>query len=297
MNLVISANDKYITPAKVMLTSFMLNNPQEMHSVYFIYNAVQEENLKELETLVNHYRARFIPILVDENSFSGFIQTERFPINVYFRLLIPYYLEETEDRALWMDVDLVVNKSLEVFYYQPFDGKYLIACRDVGAQDRPALFGCPDGTAYINSGVLLINAAAMRKIPLSEYYRFCSKYKDVILWPDQDILNGMFAPHIKALDNNLYNCQVTMSLKYHNLQTARETIPVVHFVGANKPWHLKYYLAAGEVWDYYYLITSNKSALYSFAYRSSRYILRFCNRCIVPFVHAIRRWVKNIISQ
>lgn len=40
MNVFISADDKFILPAKVMLTSFLVNNPQEFRHVFFAQRCV-----------------------------------------------------------------------------------------------------------------------------------------------------------------------------------------------------------------------------------------------------------------
>lgn len=51
MNVFISADDKFILPAKVTLTSFLVNNPQEFHHV-FLHSGVRDENIEALCTLV-----------------------------------------------------------------------------------------------------------------------------------------------------------------------------------------------------------------------------------------------------
>ena len=73
MNLFISADDKFMLAAKVMLTSFFVNNTQENHNVYFMYSSVKDENLTELNKLVESFNSKFIPVMIKESDFEGFI--------------------------------------------------------------------------------------------------------------------------------------------------------------------------------------------------------------------------------
>lgn len=283
MNLFISADDNFLLPAKVMLTSFLVNNRQEFHNIYFLYSSMQQENLSALNDLVSRYEARFIPVFMDESDFSGFHTTKAFPLLVYFRLMIPHHLPESEDRAIWMDVDLVVNGSLEEFYHQNLGDNYLAACRDIGAQERPALLGCPPDTAYVNTGVLLYNVAAMRRYALSDFYQYYLDHRQNILWPDQDIINGMFAGKIKVWDCDIYNVQIVYSPESpkYDLPLLRSSARVIHFIGRFKPWKKDSLCTPCAIWDDYYLMTSGQNALYALYYRTSRRFLRWFQREVV----------------
>ena len=279
MNLFISANDKFILPAKVMLTSFLMHHPTQIHHIYFLYSAVQEENLSMLEHLVRDHGSAFHPVQLQESDFSGFKCTSRFPLLVYFRLLACHYLPESEDRALWMDVDLVVNGSVQAFYDQDFEGNAIVACRSISEQDRPLLFGHPEGTVYCNAGVMLYNAAVLRTYQLSDFYAYYQAHEDLILWQDQDILNGMFGGKIKALDNSTYNVQIRCGSggAPYTLRYLQEEAKVIHFIGKIKPWHRMYFHRAASLWEQYYLKTCRKEGLQALCYRAAG----SCRRCLV----------------
>lgn len=293
MNVFISADDKFILPAKVMLTSFLVNNPQEFHHVYFLHSGVRDENIEALCTLVGSYEAELIPVQIRESDFHGFKHTEQFPLLVYFRLLVCRCLPQTEDRALWLDVDLIVNGSLQEFYHQDFAGNAIVACRDISAQDRPVLLGHPAGTAYINAGVMLYNAAILRRYSLEDYYAYYLAHEDVILWQDQDIINGMFGRQIKVLDNRVYNVQIRWSFRARlcSLGYLRKQAKIIHYIGKEKPWHPQYFLRAAALWDHYYLKTCNKGWLYGTGYRMAQ----SCRRALIAvFIHPLRVLYKKL---
>lgn len=261
MNIFISADDKYTHPAQVMLTSFLINNNSEKHTIYFLHNNTQQSNIKKLENIVKRFNSEFVPLKITTESFENFIATERFPVNIYYRLSIPSLLPETEERALWLDVDLVVNDSLKTFYYQDFEGKAFVACKDIeNREEHLKKLGLSPDTDYINSGVILFNLPIMRQYTLNDYYDFFISHKDAIIWPDQDILNGVFTKKIKVLNNDRYNVQVS-NWRFkgeHDLNN----VAIVHYIGNSKPWFKEYTNLAAEIWDKYHAHTFNKGAFY-----------------------------------
>lgn len=274
MNIFISADDNYIQAAQVMLTSFFMNNRIECHNIYFMYCSVREDNLRLLQKLVIKNNAIFIPVHIQTSMFEAFMQTDRFPVEVYFRLLIPKLVPEKEERAMWMDVDLVVNGELDEFYYQDFEGKEFVACRDIcNRPEKLRLLGCSEKAIYINSGVLLFNISQMKKYCIGNYYKFYQDHEDAIFWPDQDILNGMFEGKIKILDCDLYNVQVS-NWRFKN-QYDLEQAAIIHYTGESKPWFKTYTNAAARMWDYYYAKTFNCGRLYLFRRRIHRWMQKW----------------------
>lgn len=276
MNIFISANDNYIYAARVMLTSLFLNNPQP-HNIYFMYSMVSQENLRVLEQLVQNYGGTFIPTRIDNSRFQDFIATDRFPAEVYYRLLIPSLAPESATRALWLDVDLVVNRPLDEFYGQDLEDYVFSACRDIGDYETHLRsLSCPPGTIYINSGVILFNLEQMRTYQLQDYHNFYLSHKESIIWPDQDILNGMFCGQIKIWDCDLYNVQVS-NWRFHG-QYDLDNAHIVHYIGNSKPWFPTYTNSAARIWDHYHRIAFGKGSAYL--------VSRQCHRALEKFFHS-----------
>lgn len=278
MNIFISADDKYTHPAQVMLTSFLINNNSEKHTIYFLHNNTQQSNIRKLETIVKRFNSEFIPLQITSEGFEDFVSTDRFPVNIYYRLSIPSLLPENEERALWLDVDLVVNDSLRNFYYQDFEGKAFAACKDIENREEHLnkLELSPD-IDYINSGVILFNLPVMRQYTLNDYYNFFISHKDAIIWPDQDILNGVFAKKIKVLNSDRYNVQVS-NWRFKG-EYDLNTVAIVHYIGNSKPWFKEYTNSAAEIWDKYHALTFNKGKFYIFSKKIHR---KFENKIFAP---------------
>lgn len=261
MNLFISADDNYIQPAQVMLTSFLINNKTEKHTIYFMHSTTLKSNIEKLESIVKSFGSDFVAIQITLESFKDFVATERFPVNIYYRLSIPSFLPEDEERALWLDVDLVVNDSLSDFYNQDFNEKAFVACKDIeNREEHLKKLGLSPDSDYINSGVILFNLPLMREFTLNDYYEFFVEHKDVIIWPDQDILNGIFSNQIKVLENNIYNVQISNWRFKGELDLNQ--VAIIHYIGNSKPWFKTYTNPAAKIWDKYYAITFKKGKSY-----------------------------------
>ena len=289
MNIFISADDKYIEPAQVMLTSFFKNNSSETHTIYFMHRNTKQSNIEKLECIVKSFNCEFVPLQITPDNFKDFTATDRCPIEIYFRLSIPTLLPETEERALWLDVDLVVNKSLVDFYNQDFEGNAFVACRDTYAKEEHVKnLGLTSCAEYINSGVILFNLPVMRETSINDYYDFFVKNEQVIDFPDQDILNCVFENRIKISDSNYYNVQV-LDWRYNDDYDLNK-VSIIHFVGPFKPWTKSYTNPAAQIWDKYHALTFHKGGFYIFSRKVHR---RFEKKLFAPLRKFVMKTYTN----
>ena len=159
MNILVSFSDAYVLPTKVMLKSLIMNNGDAFLHVYVIYEKLTERSIQSIRELESPMvRFRFIQISYDD--FSFFPVTLHFSRDSYVRLFVQNYLDDSIDRILYLDGDMIVNKSIESFYHQDFDGKCYVAVEDCGwgrfVQKQKEL-NMPLGAPYVNTGVLLMN--------------------------------------------------------------------------------------------------------------------------------------------
>lgn len=296
MNIFIAANDNYIYAAKVMLTSFFVNNPYS-HNIYFMHSSVSQENIQSLKQLVQTFGATFLPIQVVESNFQSFVSTDRFPAEVYYRLIIAEIAPKEETRALWLDVDLVVNGSLDDFYTQDINNHAFIACKDIcDRRDHLRNLSCPAETVYINSGVILFNLERMRNYSLQDFCSYYLAQKDSIVWPDQDILNGMFCEQIKVLDCDKYNVQVS-NWRFHNEYDLNDAI-IIHYVGNSKPWFRTYTNSAAHMWDRYHCIAFHEGSVYLLSRRLHRLLEKYFHGPFRTFrarLYTRHPWIRKLV--
>lgn len=161
----------------------------------------------------------------------------------------------TSEKALYLDYDLIVNGSLDVFFNLELGENYIAASVDdlgLNAGNRGKCF---------NAGVMLINVPLWKNIGVSA--KALALSKEIIHNvpdADQSILNILFKDRWLELDNN-FNYLVGAEIYYVNrnlpnlMRRKENEVPlVVHYNTGNKPWKLKYDLPLRELyWKYYFL--------------------------------------------
>ncbi len=271
MNLLISANNTYLSPLKIMLTSFCESNQNEHHHIYFLYGDVDEKELLSIGAYFEkHYDVTFTATKINTEDFKQFPISHHFSIETYYRFLVTDILPMEEDRVLWLDIDIIVKKSLYDFYYQDFQGNMIAACKSINKNPQTLLdqLGCPAGTVYFNAGVILFNLKLIRtKYTVDDFFSYYVSHKDRITWLDQDILNGVFALQTRIHDYHLYNYQMFNEecLQKSDLKFIETHTAIIHYIGAKKPWHSEYQNPCKKYWRKYtdiYKKKNNKIAFY-----------------------------------
>ena len=255
MNIVISCNDAYMIPARILIDSIAAHN-QEV-SLWLIYDDVSEDNLAALKRQTDEYRWEFHPVRIPDPFLSLVSKLPCFSYfskEIYYRLFMPWIMVNC-DRALYLDCDMMVQGSLEKLYLSDL-GKNLVGAvldickwdREKGAE-RLRLKG-----DYFNSGMLLLQLGLIRKQMTGEemldQIRVISE-KFELLYPDQDIINIIYDGKIQKLDRK-YNYGAGNSIRY-KLRNRNELLDavIVHFFMANKPWKNEYCLFyMKEYWNY-----------------------------------------------
>lgn len=251
MNIMIGINNKYVFPAKVMLTSLCENNSFEKHDVYVLHDKrnLTDEDIISIKELERQYSINVHPVEVNADIFESFPVGYHFSIETYFRFLSQEFLPNTVERILWLDVDMIILKSLYEFYYQDFEGKSIVACRTNNPDASSFLRRlCVEPTAgYFNAGIILFNMKRVfEKITLQTYSSCMERLKERILWLDQDILNAVYAYDKKLIENQVYNytlfsdTHVSPQMKKY----IEDNVYVLHYIGGDKPWHVFYKNAA-----------------------------------------------------
>ena len=252
MNVVITVDDDYIRPALIMLESLFEQTKAELH-IYLLHSNVCGENLRRLAAHVERLGGAFTDVKVPPELFEGAVVTKYFTKEMYYRLLIPRLLPD-EERALYLDPDIIIFRSVEEFYASDFEGRMMIAVPDflgdVYYPDRKKNLGLSDGYRYINSGVLLFNIPLMReRFDLDDMFRFMETCGLTLEYPDQDLINVYLKDEIRYAPRKYnYTTEYVGTgdfLKYllspGYRRSERERVVIAHYMGKCKPWKPSYY--------------------------------------------------------
>ena len=163
----------------------------------------------------------------------------------FFRYFIPQFV--TEEKALYLDADIIVRDSIEELFLEDFDGFSIAAVEDDFKKNT------------FNSGVMLIDVDAWRREGITEKLLQLTNEFHESSYGDQGILNRLFQNNWKKLPQK-YNFMVGMDTVARNYgidSWYTESIKVeneakiIHYTGI-KPWRLVNLNRFRKEWWYYY---------------------------------------------
>lgn len=261
MNIALSLNSKYVRYAYVMLTSLLENNAKDLELyIYFLHSELTEEERKCLGQLVESHGGQSTFLCVNKERFpKNCPVTEWWSLEAYYRLLLPELLPEETERILYLDVDIIVNKSVEDLFHMDFEDALLCACEDSNkapfSDRRDIIFEkqIQEGFTYFCSGVLLMNIKKLKEnYCFDDYMKLADFINYGMVAPDQDLLNLMHYREVKFFDGNKYNLFAKVAYNHDvHYEEVKAEVAIIHFAGP-KPWqgqHVHYDIEQ-LWWDY-----------------------------------------------
>ncbi len=245
-SLLVTLDENYIEQMKVLMTSIYINNPKEIFNVYLIHSGIDDEKLDDLESNLSKFSYKFFPIKAEDGLFSSARVTDRYPKEMYYRLLAGELLPENLDKIIYIDPDILVINSLKEIWEMDISGFLFAAASHTGKTDMANNVNkirLGTDTDYYNSGFLLINLKnAREEIVPEEIFAYADRnYKNLLL-PDQDILNAMYGDKVLPLKDSIYNYDARNYSSYllrskgeEDLEWVMENTVVLHFCGRDKP--------------------------------------------------------------
>lgn len=271
MNILVTVDSNYVRPLKVMLTSFFTYHKNE-NQIYLLYSNVKETELAELRNMIEERGSRFFPVRMEENLLSNVPVFRYFTKEMYYRLFAGVMFLG-KDKMLYLDPDILIRGSLEELYETDIEENVLAGVADYAINHMTELsmhkeeLGMEEREQYINSGVLVLNLKELRKrFRGKDIERIVKEKGDLLLYPDQDIINLLFRGRIKVLERK-YNYNTGYGsfgkmLKYiaGGFIKEKQYPVIVHYMGASKPWHPEYYGKFGKEYRSYLKLFPSQNA-------------------------------------
>lgn len=247
IDLLFTSDENYAPHMLVALLSIKLNNPDNDFKVWLIHESISDRTLAQIQKITDQLGFEFVAVKVDGSQWQGAPTVERYPKEMYFRLLAGEILPSDLHKVLYLDPDvLVINPLAELWETDienyVFAAASHIALIDVSTPVNKLRLNMDN--SYFNSGIMLINLDQARaKIRWNDINDTIKKYADFLLLPDQDILNTLYGkytleiPEIKwNYDARMYARYLTKSLGKYNIHAVMQDTAILHFAGQPKPW-------------------------------------------------------------
>lgn len=246
IHIVLAADSNYIIPVTVVLQSIFDNNQEEDINIYLLYleNTLEDKDLKFLANCVQQRKSNFIRLKVKQEQISGFPET-RHGKAALLRLCLPDLLPEL-DKILYLDGDIIVNGNLSPLFSLDITSYYVAAGKDSAGiynRDYPISLGIASTHFYYNSGIILLNLAAFRKMDLiGEMNKFTHENYQRISSPDQDFLNyicqnkTLYIPPKYNMNYAVEKDILAQIWSKEEIREAKKSPVIIHYIGPVKPW-------------------------------------------------------------
>ena len=170
----------------------------------------------------------------------------QYKTNIHYSVFLRYFTATfvEEDKALYLDCDIVVTRDLSEIFAVDLGSYPLGAVRDLGGE---VYFG----EQIFNSGVLLINVNYWRENDIAgQLIEMTDNLHDKVSQDDQSILNMLFENRWMELPF-AYNC-ITLHTTFSDYEPEKGLYPpVIHYLTERKPWKEYTQSIYREVWWFY----------------------------------------------
>ena len=249
LNILVTLDCNYLHQLNVMLTS-LLEREEGFVRVFLLSRGEMTDEQLANTRLVLAGRGELCPITIREEQLQGAPTTDRYPLEIYYRIFAAKYLPQELDRVLYLDPDLVINQSIRHLYRLPMGTAFFAAASHIGNLlhiVNELRLDMDETSPYINSGVMLMNLRQLRQEQdYAQVFDYIEAHKNRLILPDQDIISGLYGGRIIPLDAWRYNMTERL-VAFHrqagermDLDFVRENCAIIHYCGRNKPWKSNY---------------------------------------------------------
>lgn len=241
-NLVLIINEKnsYGRHLGATLLSVLKNSKVDWN-INIIYENLSFETKYRLDEIVKYYNSKINYIEMDKEILKKFKVGAGTHLSsiVFARLFIPEFFKK-EERAIYLDCDIIVLKPLEELYNMDLNEKSIGVILDGQKDQKSSLsrLNLSLNRTYFNAGVMVMDLKRLR-----ENSKFL-KTIDYCLNPDCELqLNEQDALNI-IFENDYMINDIVWNYTHGNSEEnsySEKDIGIVHFTGDIKPWDCRSY--------------------------------------------------------
>ena len=238
--IVLAANYAYVDQVLTTIKSICYHN-RSMH-FYLINSDFPNEWMKQLNKRLEKFDSEIINCRVTSEQIS------RYKTDISYTVFLRYFVADfvKEDKALYVDCDLVITKNLDDLFATDLQDYPLAAVRDFGGR---AYFG----REIFNAGVLLIHNALWKQENMTQkLIDLTNEWHDKVDQADQSILNMLFENKWLELDFDYNHIVIHKQFTDYQLPVGQDYPGIIHYLSHRKPWKDLAAQTYRDVWWYYH---------------------------------------------
>lgn len=273
MNLLVTLDFNYLPPLWVMLKSLFSNNAGESFNIYMLHNDIGEKERKKLDAFCRANGSSLIGLQINNDAFADAPVFRHYTKAMYYRLLAFKLLPPEAEKILYLDPDILVLNPVRPLYELDIADHLFAAAMhsafgNITKYVNQIRLGNTELELYFNSGVLLMNLTNQRReIKEKDIFSYVRKYENMLILPDQDVINALYSQRILPVDDTVYNYDVRHYPIYSVLSGGKKDLDWVmnntiflHFCGKNKPWHRQASTKFSALYKHYMVLAARDGA-------------------------------------
>ena len=237
---VLAANYAYVEQVMTTIKSICYHN--RSIRFYLINSDFPNEWFKQLNKRLERYDSEII------NCRVTYEQISRYKTDISYTVFLRYFVSDfvQEDKALYLDCDLVVTKNLDNLFETDLQDYPLAAVRDYGGRVYY-------GREIFNAGVLLINNRLWKQENMSQrLIDLTNEWHDKVDQADQSILNMLFENRWIEMEFDNNHVVIHKQFTDYELPAGQDYPGIIHYLSHRKPWFDLASQTYRDVWWYYH---------------------------------------------
>ncbi|MCT8137614.1 glycosyltransferase [Anaerobacillus sp. CMMVII] len=233
IHVVTVTDDNYAIHLAVMLKSLLKKKKSENPiKIYVMYSNIQRKNKSLLKKVVNKYKAKIRFKKIDTAMYRRLKTFDHVTKENYYLLSISDFFDETIDRVLYLDSDVIVRKDITELWNTDISPFIVGAVEDFSVMEtRNSDLLMPAEAKYFNAGVLLINLKKWRDLEIKDKIsNFINTHSNKIKYGAQDVLNAV-------LYNQWFELEAKWNYQTDHIPKLKIKPAIIHYTGENKPWN------------------------------------------------------------
>ncbi len=281
LTVVVACDNHYLILLAALIKSIEANiSSGQPINVYVIEDKLTAANKQKLQRSVNKNITTLHWQKMEEVIPAGMqlpLDRSSYPLNIYMRLFIPYFIPKEIEKVLYLDVDMIVQADITTIFENDLGDNVVAAVLDPriitfdnswGGVLNYGELGLSGKTRYFNTGLLLMQTKNWREQDVTTKIITCiDNNKKFANYPDQYGLNVVLANKWLEL-NPLWN-------HFSTIDTVEKPF-LIHFV-ERKPIYQSYNYNPDFKKTFYFYLDQTEWKNFKPIGESSRYIKKFKN--------------------
>lgn len=257
ITIVYASDDNYAEIMGISILSLLETNPEAI-DIYILEHRISDKNKQRINAVCTSYHRNiptWIPTINIKERVHSQVSLDRGSISQYSRLFIAESLPHYVNRVLYLDCDILIQKSLQDLWQMDMKGKTVAALSEPFSRLYRANLNLMPDDPMFNSGVMLVDLKRWRKLEIQkQVLDYIISKNGQVQHGDQGALNAVLAldtlyisPKYNAL-TNFYDLSYDEMMNYrkpvgfynkaHVEQAANDPV-IVHFTTSflsKHPW-------------------------------------------------------------